>query len=94
LMRNHHEQMDGNGTHGISGDLLSLPVRLTAIVEAYDGYRIWRPHFGDRDISPPGVLARMRDDKGAEIYDMTLFEAFAKVKMDDYKKGRLLQKER
>jgi HD-GYP domain-containing protein (c-di-GMP phosphodiesterase class II) len=94
LMCNHHEQMDGNGTHGLSGNALSLPVRLTAIVEAYDGYRIWRPHFGTRDISPPGVLARMRDDKGAEIYDMELFEAFAKVKMDDYKEGRLLQKER
>jgi hypothetical protein len=39
-------------------------------------------------------LARMRGDKGAEIYDMELFEAFAKVKMDDYKEGRLLQKER
>ena len=91
IMRNHHEQMDGQGTHNIPGDQLSAPVRLVAIVEAYDGYRIWRPHFGDRDISPGGVLKRMRDEKGSEIYDMEMFEVFAKVKMDDYKEGRILQ---
>ena len=85
LMRYHH------GTLGIAGEELSLPVRLAAIVEAYDGWRIWRPHYGDRDISPPGVLARMRDEKGAEIFDMELFEAFAEMKMLDYKEGRLLQ---
>ncbi len=94
LMVNHHEQMDGNGTHGVAGKDLSAPVRLCAIIEAYDGYRIWRPHFGDRDISPPGVLKRMREEKGAEIYDMELFEAFAEMKMLDYKEGRILQKER
>ena len=85
IMANHHEQMDGNGTLGVKGEDLSMPVRLTAIVEAYDGYRIWRPHFGDRDITPPGVLKRMRDEKGAEIYDMDLFDAFAEMKMAEYK---------
>ncbi|MCC6598201.1 MAG: HD domain-containing protein [Alphaproteobacteria bacterium] len=90
IMRYHHEQMDGNGTHGLPGAMLSAPVRLSAIVEAYDGYRIWRPHFENRDISPPGVLKRMREEKGEMLYDMTLFEAFAKMKMDDYKNGRLL----
>jgi len=91
IARYHHEQMDGQGTLEIAGDQLSLPLRLAAIVEAYDGWRIWRPHYGDRDISPPAVLARMRDDKGAEIFDMDLFEAFAEMKMLDYKEGRILQ---
>ena len=91
IMTHHHEQMDGNGTHEVPGDKLSAPVRLTAIVEAYDGWRIWRPHYGDRDISPPGVLKRMREEKGAEIFDMELFEAFAEMKMNDYKEGRILQ---
>lgn len=90
IMHLHHEQMDGNGTHSVPGHELPAPVRLAAIVEAYDGYRIWRPHFEDRDISPPGVLKRMREEKGPEIYDMNLFEAFAKVKIDDYKNGRIL----
>ena len=94
IMINHHEQMDGNGTHGVPGDQLSAPVRLAAIVEAYDGWRIWRPHYGTRDISPPGVLKRMREEKGAEIFDMELFEAFAEMKMKDYKEGRILQKDK
>ncbi len=92
IMMHHHEHMDGTGTHGLRAESLSLPVRLAAIVEAYDGYRIWRPHFGTRDISPAGVLARMREEKGSSIYDMELFEVFAELKMDDYKHGRTLQK--
>jgi len=91
IMRYHHEHMDGQGTLGIKGSALSAPIRLAAIIEAYDGWRIWRPHFEDRDISPPAVLARMRDEKGAEIFDMDLFESFAEMKMNDYKEGRILQ---
>ncbi|MGH1456857.1 MAG: HD-GYP domain-containing protein [Alphaproteobacteria bacterium] len=85
IMAYHHEQMDGKGTHEIPVDKLSKPVRLAAIVEAFDGWRIWRPHFADRDISIPSVLKRMRDEKGAEIFDMELFEAFAEMKMIEYK---------
>jgi HD-GYP domain-containing protein (c-di-GMP phosphodiesterase class II) len=81
IMLNHHEQMDGKGYRGLSADALSLPVRLACIVESYDGYAIPRPHFGDRDISPEGVLARMRDEKGRALYDMELFEAFAEMKL-------------
>tara|TARA_X000001036_G_scaffold177601_1_gene168150 strand:- start:18 stop:743 length:726 start_codon:yes stop_codon:yes gene_type:complete len=92
IMKLHHEHMDGSGTHGITGDNLPAAVRLAAIIEAYDGYRIWRPHFGDRDITPTGVLERMRNEKGADIYDMELLEAFAIMKEADYKKGRILQK--
>ena len=76
----HHEQMDGGGPLGLKGDDLSMPVRLVAIVESFDGYSIPRPHFGDRDVSVNGVLTRMRDEKGAELYDMDLFESFAKMK--------------
>ena len=85
IMRNHHEQMNGQGYHGLTGAQLSKPVRLAAIVEAYDGWRIWRPHYGDRDISVPGVLERMRTEKGAAFFDMELFEAFAEMKMEEYK---------
>lgn len=85
IMKNHHEQMDGNGTHGIMAGELSAPVRLAAIVEAYDGWRIWRPHYGDRDITITGVLTRMREEKGAAFFDMELFEYFAEMKMIEYK---------
>ncbi len=84
IMANHHEQMDGNGTHNIAAEQLSKPMRLASIVEAYDGWRIWRPHFEDRDISIPAVLNRMREEKGSDIFDMDLFEAFAEMKMMEY----------
>lgn len=87
LMAFHHEHIDGSGEHGLQADKLSPPVRLSAIVEAYDGYRIWRPHFGDRDISPAAVLEKMRSEKGADIYDMDLLESFAEMKLSSYKDG-------
>lgn len=87
IMAHHHEHIDGSGTNGLSGDQLSQPVRLAAIVEAYDGYRIWRPHFGERDISPPAVLEKLSSEKGAGIYDMDLLNAFTEMKLEEYKKG-------
>ncbi len=81
IMLHHHEQMDGNGYLGLTGDKLSAPVRLACIVESFDGYSIARPHFGERDISNEGVITRMRDEKGAALYDMELFEAFAATKL-------------
>lgn len=87
IIRYHHEQMDGQGHAGIKGDKLSKPVRLACIVESFDGYSIARPHFGDRDVSVPGVLARMRDEKGAKLYDMELFETFAQMKISRYKEA-------
>lgn len=83
IMANHHEKMDGTGEHGLPGDQLSMPVRLACIVESYDGYTIPRPHFGDRDISPAAVLEKMRSEpgKGAAMFDMDLFEAFAAMKL-------------
>lgn len=86
LMAYHHEQMDGQGTQNLPKEKLSKPVRLASIVEAFDGWRIWRPHFGNRDISIPAVLKRIRDEKGSEIFDMALFEKFAEMKMIEYNK--------
>lgn len=83
----HHAQMNGQGPNNTPAEAMSKPIRLAAIVEAYDGWRIFRPHYGDRDISIKGVLDRMREEKGAEIFDMDLFEAFAEMKMIEYNNG-------
>ncbi len=83
IMLYHHEQMDGEGFLGKAGGELSAPVRLACIIESFDGYSIVRPHFGDRDISVEGVLKRMRNEKGAAIYDMELFDAFAEMKLKE-----------
>ncbi len=84
IMKNHHEHMDGTGYRRLTSDQLSKPVRLACIIESFDGYQTWRPHFGERDISTPGVLKRMREEKSA-LYDMDLFESFAEMKMEEYK---------
>ncbi len=81
LMIYHHEHLDGTGTHGKKAKDLSAPVRLLSIIEAFDGYSIWRTHFGDRDISPKGVFNKMRKEKGPDIFDMALLEAYADVKL-------------
>jgi HD-GYP domain-containing protein (c-di-GMP phosphodiesterase class II) len=83
IMLNHHEQMDGNGYRGIAGSQLSKPVRLASIVEAYDGWRTWRPHYGGRDITAAGVIERMRNEKAAAFFDMNLFEGFAEAMMKE-----------
>jgi HD-GYP domain-containing protein (c-di-GMP phosphodiesterase class II) len=80
IMVNHHEQMDGGGYLGLKSDQLSMPVRLAAIVEAFDGWSIPRPHFGERDVSPDAVLNRMRTEK-AGMFDRELFEKFAEFKL-------------
>lgn len=84
IMLNHHEQMDGKGYRGLKAGELSAPVRLAAIVEAFDGWSIPRPHFGERDTSPQAVLERMRTEK-AGMFDPALFDAFAEMKIKSYK---------
>jgi HD-GYP domain-containing protein (c-di-GMP phosphodiesterase class II) len=84
IMLHHHEKMDGTGHFGTPGDQLSMPVRLTCIADSYDGWRVMRPHYGDRDTSVPGVLQRIREEKGAEFFDMDLVDLFEKMRMEEY----------
>lgn len=85
IILNHHEQMDGRGFRGLRAPALSKPVRLAAIVEGFDGWSTRRPHFAGRDITVPSVLKRMREEKGATMFDMELLEAFSDMKMKQYK---------
>ena len=81
IMLYHHEKMDGTGQHGVAGEALSLPVRLTCIADSFDGWRVRRPHYGkDRDTSVKGVLKRLKKEKGAEFFDMDLVKQFSKMK--------------
>ncbi|MGB4056811.1 MAG: HD domain-containing phosphohydrolase [Alphaproteobacteria bacterium] len=84
IIMHHHEQMDGKGYLGLKGENISLPVRLAAIVEAFDGWSIHRPHFNKRDTSVPGVLKRIREEKSG-FFDRELFDAFESMKMQEYK---------
>lgn len=89
IIGNHHEQMDGKGFKGLTGKDLSPYVRLACIIESFDGYSRAPYHDPQRDVSIPSVLKRMREEKGADLYDMDLFEAFAEIKMKEYKGSRV-----
>ncbi|NBX66153.1 MAG: HD domain-containing protein [Proteobacteria bacterium] len=81
LMANHHEAMDGSGWLKKKGSDLSLEARMLCICDAFDGYSVWRPHYGQRDISPAGVLHRMRVEKAGH-FDDALLGVFSKLKLE------------
>lgn len=79
LMLHHHEAMDGSGWLGVKGADLSLEARMLCVCDAFDGYSIWRPHFGKRDITPKGVLYRMNVEKAAQ-FDPEILSVFSTLK--------------
>lgn len=85
IMENHHEALDGSGLFGKSGDELGLIARMACICNSFDGWSVFRPHFGDRDISPDGVLARMETEKEGQFDRdlLRLFRAMLAQRADD-----------
>jgi HD-GYP domain-containing protein (c-di-GMP phosphodiesterase class II) len=79
LMAHHHESMDGRGWIGLKGHQLSLEARMLCICDAFDGYSVWRPHYGTRDITPAAVLNRMAVEKAGQ-FDPEILDIFTKVK--------------
>jgi len=80
LMQNHHESVDGSGWLGKTGDRLSLEARMLCVCDAFDGYSVWRPHFGRRDITPKAVIHRMEVEKAGQ-FDMDILSVFAPIKL-------------
>ena len=76
IMENHHECIDGTGFTGKTEKDLSLEVRMACICDAFDGWSVIRPHFGDRDVSPPAVIHRMKTEKAGQFDErlLNLFE--------------------
>jgi HD-GYP domain-containing protein (c-di-GMP phosphodiesterase class II) len=79
LMAHHHEAVDGSGWLGLKGDQITPEARMLCICDAFDGYSTWRPHFGERDISPAGVLKRMSVEKAGQ-FDAEILKVFEKLK--------------
>ena len=76
IAQKHHESLDGNGPLKIEAAEITAPVRLVAIIEAFDGYTIKRAHFPqNRDTSPAGALVHMA--KKTEQFDQDLFRKFS-----------------
>lgn len=74
---NHHERLDGKGyPNGISGEEISLPARICAVVDVYDALCTARPYRGP--IPPRAVLDMMREDVG-KAFDAKVFGAWEKI---------------
>ena len=81
----HHERLDGKGTFGKEQDDMGQIIQIAAIVDAYDGDRIKRPHQ-DTQRSPIETLDRMaalgEDKKYAGAFDDTLLNQYRHYKLE------------
>lgn len=68
LMMYHHERLDGQGQFGLKADQLGTVVRVSCIVDAYDGDRIARPHQPAMRTEVE-ALRRMMSLDGHDKYD-------------------------
>lgn len=78
IMENHHETLNGEGFLGKAGDQLSKEVRMACICDAFDGWSVYRPHFGDRNLSPETVIKRMETEKAGQ-FDPDLLKQFKEI---------------
>lgn len=80
----HHERIDGNGPEKLSAADLPVFIRISCIVDAYDGDRIKRPHQPKRR-TPKEALRRMMalDDaqnKYEGAFDVDLLTKYVEMK--------------
>jgi HD-GYP domain-containing protein (c-di-GMP phosphodiesterase class II) len=80
LVRNHHEQFDGNGyPDGLRGEQIPLPARILAVADACDAMTSDRPYR--KGLSPAKVEQVLRDGAGRQ-WDPQLIAAFLACKQD------------
>ncbi len=78
IMENHHENNDGSGYQGKTAHDLTTQVRMACICDAFDGYSVYRAHFGDRDLSPKSVIERMEVEKAGQ-FDPDILKQFKEI---------------
>ena len=79
-MNDHHEAVDGSGYQGKHEYDLTREVKMACICDAFDGWSIKRPHFGDRDTSPAAVIKRMETEKAGQ-FDSEILRLFKETKL-------------
>jgi putative nucleotidyltransferase with HDIG domain len=82
IMINHHEALDGTGFHGKFQNDLSHQVQIVSLCDAFDGWSIARPHFGDRDLSPQSVINRIKIEKAGQ-FDSDMVDIFENLLIKD-----------
>jgi len=91
IMKYHHEAVNGQGHYGLTGDEISRPAKLAAIVEHYDGLTHPRPHQikrGDK-FDPPSLFEKI-ETRYCGHFDEDIYIAFKAIKLNEFNKHQTL----
>ena len=78
LIRHHHERPDGSGyPDGLSGDQVTLPVRIMAVCDAYDALTNPRPYHDA--MSRAGALQVLEEGARSGIWDREVLRCLKSV---------------
>lgn len=82
----HHEKYNGKGyPAGISGDAISLPARILAVVDVYDALTSHRPY---RPAFPPEKALEMIRDEAGQQFDPEVVQALVSILIDKKQVGK------
>lgn len=86
----HHERLDGSGYHGLQGDEIPWHAKITAIADTFEAMTNETRSYQDA-LSAEEALEKMQADQDRtnnEFFDDEIFQAFKKVAVDLYNKGK------
>jgi len=74
MVRDHHEHLSGAGyPQGLSGDQISLPARICAVIDVFDAITAARPYRGP---TPPADTIKIMNDGRGKQFDARIFDDF------------------
>ncbi len=85
IIKHHHEAVNGQGHYGLTGDEISRPAKLAAIVEHYDGLTHPRPHQikrGDK-FDAPSIFEKI-ETRYKGHFDQDIYAAFKAMKLNEF----------
>lgn len=78
IIRSHHERLDGTGyPDGLSGNQISLPVRIVSVVDVYDALTTPRPYRPAMEKEP--ALRILREEAARGWWDKDVVEAWSRL---------------
>ncbi|NUZ05879.1 DUF3391 domain-containing protein [Schlegelella sp. ID0723] len=88
MIAQHHENVDGSGfPEGLSGEQMSVPARVLALVNRYDN--LCNPPFADQALTPHEALSLLFTQRSAKL-DISILSAFIRM-MGVYPPGSTVQ---
>lgn len=78
IVRSHHEKLDGSGyPDGLSGSAISVPVRITSIVDVYDALTTTRPYR--KSMTSEEAVRLIDEEVRKGWWDKKIFESFKQI---------------